>query len=139
MCLGNSPIKLQSSTQKAKALSPMEAEYYALVKAASQGIGMFQMLKDLGLDLKIVLHCDNQSAIDFTKKQGLGKSKHINTGLLWLQDSIENNEVVISKVHTDLNIADIMTKYLTPQKRNYFMSRMGMEYASGSHSLALRG
>ena len=74
MCLGDTPVKMQSSTQKCRALSSMEAEYYALVKAANQGTGMQMMLADLGVKLDIVLHCDNQSALDFTKKQGLGKS-----------------------------------------------------------------
>ena len=95
----------------------MEVEYYALVEAARQGIGMQRMLKDMGVHLDVALHCDNQSALDFTRKQGLGKSKHFTTGLLWLQDAVEARELKLKKVHTYQNLADIMTKYLSGPTR----------------------
>ena len=96
------------------------------------------MMRDIGVECEIILHCDNQSAIDFSKRQGLGKAKHMMIGLLWLQDKVENKEVMIKKIHTDLNIADLMTKYLPPKKREFLMERMSMYYFQGHHDMALR-
>ncbi len=47
---GKHLIKQWSSTQNVIALSSGEAEYYGLVKAASQGLGAKQMLKEFGLE-----------------------------------------------------------------------------------------
>ena len=47
---GNCPIKTWSTNQAVIALSSGEAEYYAMVKGASVGIGIVNMLCDLGLD-----------------------------------------------------------------------------------------
>ena len=138
LCLGRNPIKHQSSTQKARALSSMEAEYYALLRATCQAIGLSNMMRDIGVELSITVNCDNQSAVDFTKRQGLSKTKHMSTALLWLQDAVEQNVVAIKKVHTDCNLADIMTKNLLPNKRNYFLEKMNFFCFSGQHELALR-
>ena len=88
--------------------------------------------------MEVELKCDNQSAVDFCRKTGLGKSKHINTGLLWLQDAVESHEVKLVKVHTDSNLADVMTMYLTAEKRKFFLNAMGMGFQSGQHPLVLR-
>ena len=58
----------------------------------------------------------------------------MNTG----QDSVESREITLKKVHTDLNVADLMTKYLTPNKRDYLMGKMNMYYFDDQHPLALR-
>ena len=138
ICLGDSPMKISSSTQRAVALSSMEAEYYALVKSASQAIGIKQMLRDIHVYVDIQLKCDNSSGVDFSKRRGLGKTKHLNTGLLWLQDAVENKEVQVQKIPTETNIADLMTKYLQPNKREHLLTKMNMYYFEGQHELALR-
>ncbi len=48
--LGSHLIKSWSSTQKVTALSSGEAEYYAIVKRASQGIGVRSMLQDFQIN-----------------------------------------------------------------------------------------
>ena len=88
--------------------------------------------------IDVELKFDNQSAIDFCRKSGLGKSKHINTGLLWLQDAIEKEKVKLVEMHIDTNLAGDMTKYLPSQKRNFFLNAMRIKYQGGHHPLALR-
>ena len=55
---GGHCLKTWSSTQDVVALSSGEAEYYALVKAVSQGIGMKNLLQDLGVDVEIAVRTD---------------------------------------------------------------------------------
>ena len=50
MPLGSHTIKTWSATQGVIALSSGEAEYYAMVRGASQAMGMRSMLKDVGVD-----------------------------------------------------------------------------------------
>ena len=49
--LGKSTIKTWSSNQSVIALSSGEAEYYALVKGASQGIGVQNIMNDFGVEV----------------------------------------------------------------------------------------
>ena len=51
--LGQHVIRSWSSTQTVIALSSGEAEFYSIVKGASQSIGVRSMLKDLGFSFKV--------------------------------------------------------------------------------------
>ncbi len=52
MKIGSHILKARSTTQGVIALSSGEAEYYALVKTASQCLGMKAMMEDLGIKLQ---------------------------------------------------------------------------------------
>jgi hypothetical protein len=65
----------------------------------------------------IDLYCDNNGAIAQAKEpRSHKKSKHI----LWLyhliRDIVNRGDVKICKVHTDLNMADLLTKPLPQAK-----------------------
>ena len=52
-------IKTWSSTQGTLSLSVGEAEYYALIKAAAEGLGIQSLAKDMGYDLKVRIWVDS--------------------------------------------------------------------------------
>ena len=56
--LGEHLIKSWSTTQKITALSSGEAEYYAIVKGASQGIGIRSMLQDFRISKASTRHIE---------------------------------------------------------------------------------
>ena len=58
---GHHCIKTWSTTQAVIALSSGEAEYYSLVKAASQSIGIQNMLFDVGIKTDINVHTDSST------------------------------------------------------------------------------
>jgi hypothetical protein len=60
--IGTHCIKTWSKTQDTIALSSGEAEYYGIVRGASQGIGVRNMLKDLGINMKIKIKTDASAA-----------------------------------------------------------------------------
>ena len=84
--IGCHTVKTWSTTQTVIALSSGEAEYYGMVKAASQGIGTKAMLKDLGgiIDKPINTRSDASAAIGIAQRRGMGKVRHIETNQLWL-------------------------------------------------------
>eukprot|EP00971_Amphidinium_carterae_P199595 3961605-Amphidinium_carterae.1 len=51
--LGGHCLRGQSNWQSTVALSSGESEYYAIVKAAAQGLHTAAVLKDLGLELGV--------------------------------------------------------------------------------------
>ena len=103
-------LKTWSSTQASIAQSSGEAEYYALVRAASEALGMQSIMHDLGWHCKIRLLVDSSAAKSIASRTGLGKLRHLEIKFLWLQECVRRGKVVLSKVRGDINPADVLTK-----------------------------
>ena len=103
-------MKTWSSTQASVAQSSGEAEYYALVRAASESLGMQSLMRDMGWDAKIRLLVDSSAAKSIASRTGLGKLRHLEIKFLWLQEAVRRKKVVLSKVRGDVNPADVLTK-----------------------------
>ena len=133
---GKSTIRTWSSTQNVVALSSGEAEYYGLVKAASHGIGMRNLLQDLGYTRieKIQILTDASAAMGIASRRGIGKVRHIEVSQLWLQEKVMRNEVELVKIRTDQNPADALTKHVEWEVLDKHMRHTGMRYESGRHS-----
>ena len=84
--LGGHCIKSWSSNQTIIALSSAEAELYALLKGASQTLGLKSMAADFRDELECGLWSDASAAIAISQRSGLGKLRHIQTQFLWLQE-----------------------------------------------------
>ena len=76
-----------------------------------------QLLSDFGirLDSPVELKGDNQAALLIAKKGVISRTKHIDLRRFYIKDAIDRNEITLSYVSTQENIADICTK---PVKRN---------------------
>lgn len=78
-------LKTWSSTQNVIALSSGEAEFYAIVKAGSQSLGIREMFRDLGIEVAVKLLTDGSVAKGITARRGLGPpSKKEGFGLVAL-------------------------------------------------------
>ena len=86
VCLGDHSLRSWSSTQTTIALSSREAEYYGLVKAASISMGIRALLADLGVRTRIRIMTDASAGQAIAARKGLGKVRHIETAMLWVQE-----------------------------------------------------
>ena len=91
-------IKSWSSNQTIIALSSAEAERYALLKGASQPLGLQSMAMAFGDNLIIGLYSDASAAIAISQRTGLGKLRHIQTQYLCLQERVSSKELSLHKV-----------------------------------------
>ena len=73
IAVGGTPIKSWSSTQGVIALSSGEAEYYALVKGGSIGLGIQSIMQDLGVQASVVMFTDSSAALGTASRMGLGE------------------------------------------------------------------
>ena len=64
LVVGGGCLKTWSRTQKSRALSSAEAEYYALVSGAAEALGLQAVASDLGWNLKVRLWSDAKGARD---------------------------------------------------------------------------
>ena len=114
-------IKAWSKTQASITLSSAEAELVAMCKLAAEMIGMGSLAADFGHDLKVTMYADSSAAIAIAKRRGSGKLRHINIGLLWIQEKVEGEEIMIKKVKGVSNPADMMTKGINREKLEKYM------------------
>ena len=133
--MGDHVLKTWSQTQAVIALSSGEAEYYGLVKGGSVGLGFAAILKELGLELKIRLKTDASAAIGIASRRGLGKIRHIEVTQLWLQDKVQNKEILLNKVDGTKNIADALTKHVSNQELTKHMELAHQVIIPGRHPI----
>ena len=105
----------KSSKQETVADSTIEAEYIAASEAAKEAVWIRKFVSELGVVPSVSnpmdLYCDNSGAIAQAKEpRSHERSKHILRHYHLIQEIIDRGDVKICKVHTNLSIADPLTK-----------------------------
>ena len=112
--IGRHVIKTWSSTQATVATSSGEAELLAMYDGAARGVGLVSILSELGLSpaLSLVRVCtDSALATSLTATRGIGKMRHVDVKLLWLQELVHKGRAKVVKVGGVTNVADALTKF----------------------------
>ena len=97
-------------------MSTLEAEFIACSEASREAKWLLQLNKDIhGKDLPpLPINCDNQGALTiFTTEIIKARTKNIHVCYHNSRDLHKRRIVDYSYVHTDENVADILTKALT--------------------------
>lgn len=131
-------LKAYSATQNVIARSSAEAEFYALVKSASVGLGVQSMARNSGEELSVELNTDSTAAMGIAYRLGLGRVRHAQTQQLWVQQKILNKEIELKKVLACENVADLMTKHVAADLAEYLMEGMEYYFVEGRPSIAPR-
>ena len=116
--LSGGPICWKSTLQSIVAMSITETEYMAVAKAAKEALSLKGLVKELGLNQSgVQMHCDNQSAIYLAKNHVYhARTKHIDVRFHKIRELIITRDIVLKKVHTSENAADMLTKPVTTTK-----------------------
>ena len=129
--IGTHVLKTWSRTQKTVALSSGEAEMIAVVKGVSEGLGMKSLAADWGREYKLLGMCDSSAAIGIIGRKGVGKIRHLDVGMMWVQDLRESGGFEVKKVPGTMNPADQLTKYLGAGDVGKGVEMLGMEFRGG--------
>ena len=113
--------------------STCEAEYMAASEAAHEAISMKEFITDLGVIPNVsgptTLFYDNTGAIALaTEPRFHRKTRHIKRCFNSIRESVQNGDIDICKVHTDLNVADPLTKPLPRAKHDQHQNPMGVQF-----------
>ena len=111
--------------------STCEMEYIAASKAANEGVWKKEFISDLGVipsaSGPMKIFCDNTRAIALAKESKFHKrTKHIKRRFNSIHDQVKEGDIEISKIHTDLNVADPLTKPLPRAKHDQHQDSMGV-------------
>ena len=92
-----------------------------IAKAVKEAIWLQGLLDDLGVGRKqVTVFCDSQSAIHLAKNQVYhARTKHIDVRYHFVREIIEEGAVLVHKIKTDDNPADMLIKVVTTIKFNH--------------------
>ena len=96
--LNGTLVKSWSSTQATTAQSSGEAEFYAVVRAAAEGLGIKAIMEDMGYEVEVRVHVDSSSAKSMASRTGLGKVRHMEVKFLWVQEAVRTRRVQLKKI-----------------------------------------
>jgi len=127
----NGAISWQSRKQSLRAMSTLEAEFIACSEASREAKWLLQLQKDIHSSKKdsppLPINCNNQGALTvITTGIIKARTKHINVCYHNSRDLHKRRIVKYSYVHTNENVADILTKALTKDKHEKFTKAMGL-------------
>ncbi|GJW78399.1 putative ribonuclease H-like domain-containing protein, partial [Tanacetum coccineum] len=109
---GSRLISWQCKKQNVVANSTTEAEYIDASHCCGQVLWIQNQMLDYGYNfMQTKIHVDNESAICLVKNHVYhSKIKHIEIRHHFVRDSYEKKLIEMVKIHTDYNVADLITK-----------------------------
>ena len=122
---GSGFLKSWSSSQGSVALSSGEAEFYAAVKGAAEGLGIQALLADLGWNVEVKLLQDSTAAKGTASRIGLGRIKHMDVRYCWIQDCVRKKRITCKYIAGSENPADILTKPQSVDEANRRLRDLG--------------
>jgi hypothetical protein len=115
---GGCAISWKASLQATVALSTTEAEYMAITEAVKEAIWLRGLFSEIYGKMQVVtVYCDSQSAIHLTKDAMYHeRTKHIDVRYHFIREILAAGDIVVSKIGTKDNPADMLTKPLPATK-----------------------
>ncbi|GKA68936.1 hypothetical protein Tco_0775000, partial [Tanacetum coccineum] len=110
--LGRRLISWQCKKQTIVANSTTKAEYVAAAHCCGQVLWIQNQMMDYGFNfMNTKIHIDNESTICVVKNPVYhSRTKHIEIRHHFIRDCYEKRLIDVLKMHTDSNVADLLTK-----------------------------
>ena len=126
--LGRRLISWQCKKQTIVATSTTEAEYVADANCCGQVLWIQNQMLDYGLNfMNTEIYIDNESTICIVKNPVYhSKTKHIEIRHHFIRDCSEKNLIRVEKIHTNFNVADLLTKAFDGPRFNYLVVKIRM-------------
>nr|GEU65668.1 hypothetical protein [Tanacetum cinerariifolium] len=118
----------QYKKQTILATSTTEAEYVAVASCCVQVLWIQNQMLDYGFNfINIKIYIDNESTICIVKNLVFHfKTKHIEITHHFIRDAYEKKLILALKIHTDDNVADLLTKAFDVSRFNFLVVNNGM-------------
>ncbi|GJT75402.1 putative ribonuclease H-like domain-containing protein [Tanacetum coccineum] len=126
--LGRRLITWQCKKQTIVATSTTEAEYVAAASCCGQVLWIQNQMLDYGFNfMNTKIYIDNESTICIVKNPVYhSKTKHIAIRHHFIRDAYEKKLIQVLKIHTDDNVADLLTKAFDVSRFQFLVVSIGM-------------
>ncbi|GJX94659.1 putative ribonuclease H-like domain-containing protein [Tanacetum coccineum] len=121
-------VSWQCKKQTIVANSTIGAEYVTAANYYGQVLWIQNQMMDYGFNfMNTKIHIDNESTICIVKNPVYhSRTKHIEIRHHFIRDSYEKRLIDVIKIHTDANVADLLTKGFDVTRFNFLVVNIGM-------------
>jgi hypothetical protein len=95
------------------------------------------MWKGLGTHTKGRVWADASAALGMVGGKGLGKVRHLDASVLWVQDASLEKKILYGKVAGEWSIADRLIKHLDAETSAKHSEAIGVEFKEGASRIAI--
>ena len=88
--------------------------------------------------MRIAQWADASAALGMLDRVGSGKVRHVDVGILWLQQKWLKHIVNFSKIPGQYNCSDLVTKGLGREKCEEFMRELNCQFRKGRAGKAVK-
>ncbi|KAK9152086.1 hypothetical protein Syun_010395 [Stephania yunnanensis] len=122
-------ISWESKLQSVVALSTTEAEYIASTHACKEAIWLKRLLGEFKLNQdQFSVYCDSQSALHLARNPAFhSRTKHIEVRYHFVRKVVEDGQILLHKISTKSNPADMLTKPVAKEKFTYCCTSLGLK------------
>ncbi|GJW85337.1 putative ribonuclease H-like domain-containing protein [Tanacetum coccineum] len=127
--IGKRLISWQCKKQTIVANFTTEAEYVAAANCCGHVLWIQNQMLDYGFNfMNTKIYIDNESTICIMKNLVFhSKTKHIEIRHHFIRDSYQKRLIQVIKIHTDHNVADLLTKAFDVSRFNFLVASIGLE------------
>ena len=110
-------IGFTTAKQNCNATSSTVAEVLSVLNSVKETVWVSNLLRNIGMEWdETLIFCDSQPAINQCKHPTTHKNtRHYENKLCWIRQTLEEENIRMCYVPTELNIADIFTKPLVKE------------------------
>ena len=121
-------LESKVSSQKSIALSSGKSEFVAIVGGCSEAMFIRHLWWHFmfGQFLRVKSRSDSSAARSMCQRQGAGRVRHLDAGMFWIQQRIQQKVIETSPILTLVNSADLGTKSLSKARTAGLMHVLGM-------------
>lgn len=131
--IGSSPISWSSKKQKTVARSSTEAEYRSVAHTTAELNWITNILQELHLPVKVhpTIYCDNIGATYLCKNSVFHSCmKDVALDFHFVRSQVARNQLRVSHVHTQDQLADSLTKVVPKKQFLLHRSKIGLHDGS---------
>ncbi|GJW65858.1 putative ribonuclease H-like domain-containing protein [Tanacetum coccineum] len=139
--LGRRLISWQCKKQTIVATSTIEAEYVAAANCCGQVLWIQNQMLDYGFNfMNTKIYIDNESTICIVKNPVYhSKTKHIAIRHHFIRDAYEKKLIQVLKIHTNDNVADLLTKaFDVSSLYEVFSVQKNLDHSDDEHRKCLK-
>ncbi|GKD50803.1 putative RNA-directed DNA polymerase [Tanacetum coccineum] len=123
------PFHVKTKKQNVVSRSSTDVEYRSMTSTVSEILWMRWLLKELNINLSepTPLFCDNQAARHIANNPVFHeRTKHVEMDCYFVRERVESQEIQPLRIHTSIQIADLLTKGLGPQQLKFLLDKLGV-------------
>ncbi|RVW93163.1 Protochlorophyllide reductase, chloroplastic [Vitis vinifera] len=127
--VGGNLVTWKSKKQNVVARSSVEAEFRGMTLGLCETLWLRLLLQDLGYLSRqpIRLFCDNKAACDIAHNPVQhDRTKHVEVDRFFIKEKLDDKIVELSKIRSEDQLADILTKAVSSQVFSTFLDKLGM-------------